>query len=98
MDRKTAEMHELESSLRALQLFNHRQTDLLRHGLKHSRSEYVIQGHQQSHRVAYQTARSDLLQLQAKGLLNMHKRGKQMVFTAPADLAARLRKMGRKMP
>lgn len=98
IDRKTAEAREMESHLRALQLFDHRQTDLLRHALKHPHGEYAIQGHQQSHRVAYQTARNDLLELQDKGLLNMHKRGKLMVFTVPGDLTSKLRKMSQKMP
>lgn len=97
IDRKRTEVHELESNLRALQLFNHRQIDLLGRALKRPRSDYNIQGHQKSHGVAYQTARNDLLQLQAKGLLNMHKRGKRMVFSAPGDLAAKLRKLGQKI-
>ncbi|NLB65196.1 MAG: Fic family protein [Lentisphaerae bacterium] len=94
IERKTAEASAMESHLRALRLFNHRQTDLLRHALKHPHGEYVIQGHQHIHRVAYQTARTDLLELQSKGLLNMYKRGKQMVFTVPGDLILKLRKMG----
>ena len=98
IDRKTAEVHEQESNLRALQFFNHRQNELLRHALTHPQSEYEIQGHRQSHGVAYQTARNDLLQLQAKGLLNMHKQGKQMVFTTPNDLIVKLRKLGQKTP
>lgn len=98
IDRKRIEVRELESNIRALQLFNHRQTDLLGHALKNPRGEYDIQGHQKSHGVVYQTARNDLLELQGKGLLNMHKRGKLMVFTVPADLGSKLRKLGQKMP
>ena len=94
IERKTAEASAMESHLRALQLFNYRQTDLLRHALKHPHREYVIQGHQHIHRVAYQTARTDLLELQSKGLLKMHKRGKQMIFSVPDDLGLRLRDMG----
>lgn len=40
-----------------------------------------------------QTARTDLQELQKKNLLVVHKRGKTMVFTAPKDLADRLRKL-----
>lgn len=94
IDRKTAEVRESESKLKALRMFNHRQTGLIRHALKHPHQEYDILSHQKSHGVVYQTARTDLLQLQAKGLLEMKKRGKVMVFTAPRDLATRLRKLG----
>jgi len=97
IDRKTAEVGELESKLRALRMFNHRQTDLIRHALKHPHQEYEILGHQKSHGVVYQTARTDLLQLQEKGLLELSKRGKTLVFTVPRDLAARLRKMGQEL-
>lgn len=94
IDQKTAEVHELESKLKALRMFNHRQNDLLRHALKHPHQEYDILSHQKSHGIVYQTARTDLLQLQTKELLNVKKRGKTMVFTVPRDLAARLRKLG----
>mgnify|MGYP001765167132 CR=1 FL=1 len=95
IDRKTVEVRELEASLRALRLFNHRQTDLLRHALKHPGREYTIWSHQESQGVAYQTARTDLLQLQAKKLLEPGKRGRAMVFVAPRDLVERLHRLGR---
>ena len=91
--RKTTELSELETQLRALNLFNHRQDELLRHALKHPYQEYSIAGHQKSHSVVYQTARTDLLDLKARGLLDEKKRGKKMLFTAPADLAERLRRL-----
>ena len=90
--RKTEEVRESEARLRALRMFNHRQTDLLRHALKHPHQEYEVLSHQQSHGTAYETARMDLLQLHEKGLLDMRKRGKTMVFSPAPDLAARLRK------
>ena len=46
-----------------------------------------------SHNVVYQTARTDLLDLGERGVLEMRKKGKQMVFVAPKDLSARLRKL-----
>ncbi|MCX6904077.1 MAG: hypothetical protein NTW03_11510, partial [Verrucomicrobia bacterium] len=49
--------------------------------------------HQKSHNVVYQTARTDLLDLQTRGMLETKKRGRKMAFIAPQDLAARLRKM-----
>lgn len=91
--RKTAEVREVEAHLRALNLFNHRQGELIRHALKHPFQEYSIASHQKSHNVVYQTARTDLLDLKARGVLEEKKRGKKMVFTAPLDLADRLRKL-----
>ena len=94
IDRKTAEVVELESKVKALRRFNHRQSEIIRHALKHPYQEYTIESHQKSHAVVYQTARTDLLGLHAQELLNMEKRGKIMVFRVPHDLAAKLRKLG----
>jgi Fic family protein len=93
IDRKTAEVRQAEAQLRALQLFNHRQADLIRHALKHPFQEYTIAGHGKSHNVVYQTARSDLLDLVGRGVLLSKTRGKKMVFNAPPDLVTRLKKM-----
>jgi len=49
--------------------------------------------HGKSHNVVYQTARTDLLDLKARGVLDQKKRGKMMVFTVPRDLAERLKCM-----
>lgn len=90
---KAEEVRELEAQVRALGLFNHRQAELIRHALKHPFQEYTIASHGQSHNVVYQTARTDLLDLNARGVLVQNKRGKAMVFTAPRNLVERLRKM-----
>lgn len=91
--RKTAEVRELESHVRALNLFNHRQAEVIRHALKHPYEEYTIAGHRKSHNVVYQTARADLSDLAGRGILAQIKRGKKLVFGVPADLAERLRKL-----
>jgi Fic family protein len=95
VDAKTAEMQELESRVRAINLFNHRQAALIRHALKHPFQVYTFGSHQKSHQVAYQTARTDLLDLQAKGLFDARKRGRKIAFTSPDDLSSRLRKVGK---
>ena len=76
-------------------MFNHRQAELIRHALRHPGQEYTIAGHRLSHRVVYQTARTDLLDLQQRRVLNLKKRGKQMILTVPGDMAERLQKMSR---
>jgi hypothetical protein len=43
-----------------------------------------------SHNVAYQTARTDLLDLADRGLVRMWKRGKSYHFAAISDLCDRL--------
>jgi Fic family protein len=93
IDRKTAEVREMESHIRALELFNHRQVELIRHALKHAFQQYTFAGHQKSQNVVYQTARKDLLDLHQRGVFDWKKRGRQMVFVAPGDLAERLRKL-----
>jgi Fic family protein len=94
IDRKTAEVQELESHLRALDSFNYRQVNLIRHALKHPNQSYTIQSHKTSNNVAYQTARTDLLDLHLRKVLEQRKRGHQMIFSVPQDLAGRLRTMG----
>ena len=96
IDHKTVEVRELEAHVRILGLFNHRQAELVRHALKHPYQEYTIASHGKSHNVVYQTARTDLLDLKVRGVLDKKKRGKKMVFTAPRDLAERLRRMEKK--
>lgn len=97
IQRKTSEVRELESHLRALDWFNHRQVDLIRHALKHPDQQYTITSHRKSHNVVYQTARTDLLDLEQRDVLEQKRKGRQMVFVVPRDLAERLRKMGKKI-
>lgn len=91
--RKTAELREASLQIRALDLFNHRQVALIRHALTHPGHRYTVASHKASHGVAYQTARTDLLDLEQRGVLELRKRGKPMVFTIPKDLSARLTKL-----
>ena len=69
---------------------NHRQIALLTHALKHPGYRYRIEGHQRTHAVVYETARSDLLALTEMELLAQSKSGKAYVFTAPQDLRKRI--------
>lgn len=93
IERKTSELREAESRMRALNLFNHRQVALIRHALKHPNYRYTFSAHQKSHNVVYQTARKDLLDLSERGILNAEKRGKKFVFTPVPDLGARLKEL-----
>jgi Fic family protein len=91
--RKTAELRDASSRIRALDFFNHRQVALIRHALAHPGHRYSVASHQTSHAVVYETARTDLLELEKRGVLDVRKRGKPIVFIAPHDLADRLAKL-----
>jgi Fic family protein len=96
IDKQTVEIRELESHVRALNLFNHRQANLIRHALKHPYQDYTFGSHQKSNLIAYQTARTDLFDLHSRGVLEQEKRGRQLIFTVPGDLSERLRKLDKK--
>jgi Fic family protein len=95
INRKSLEMQELESEIRALNLFNHRQVELIRHALKYPYDRYTIEGHRESHNVVYQTARTDLLDLESRGVIEKKMMGRKMMFGVSKDLPARLRKLGK---
>lgn len=83
----------IESDLSALSRFNHHQRAFLHHALDHPRADYTVEGHRLSHNVVYETARSDLMQLQDVGLLLAKKMGRTWHFNpAPHldDLLSRL--------
>ena len=80
----------LASSPELRDTLNHRQVALLTHALKHPGERYKIEGHQRSHRVVYETARSDLLRLAELGLLAKSRSGRAFVFTASDDLRDRI--------
>jgi Fic family protein len=95
INRKSLEIQQLESEIRALDLFNHRQVELIRHALKYPYDHYTIEGHRESHNVVYQTARTDLLDLESRGLIEKKMIGRKMMFGVLKDLPARLRKLGK---
>lgn len=88
LSEKQAQSRRLASLLRAFPGINYRQRELLSSALKAGRHElYTIASHQSSHGVSYQTARTDLLDLVARGLLSQSTSGKQLMFFPVADLA-----------
>lgn len=89
--RKTNELQMLEQRMRVLSLLNHRQQALISHALRNPHHAYTIDSHSLSHKVVYQTARSDLLDLAKRGVLQAKKVGKQWRFTPSPDIEERLR-------
>lgn len=88
--RRTQEAKKLEMKLRSILIFNHRQRALINHALKHPRYNYTVKGHQISHKISYQTARTDLLGLVKMGLLENTKYNKTWYFTPVPDLEDKL--------
>lgn len=84
--RKTSDLRTVEAVMHGSVVFNHRQRALISHALRHPHFHYTIQGHQTSHGVVYETARTDLLDLRDRGLLRAEKVGKTWYFTPVKDL------------
>ena len=91
--RKVEEVRRVEDLIKGLDTFNHRQITVVGESLRDLDRSYTFRSHALEHAVTHETARHDLLQLQARGLLDRRKDGKQFVFSPPGDLATRLREL-----
>lgn len=92
--RKISEAREVESLLPGSPTLNHRQLLVVRDALRDPSEPFTIQAQARRNGVVYQSARTDLLGLEALGLLTKRKVGKKLVFRAEPDLAERLRRLG----
>jgi len=90
LEKKAQQVREVERTLRGRDDLNNRQLALLGHVLRHPDTRFTIEGHRASHRVVYQTARTDLLDLVERGYLEQGKTGKKLVFTPARDLHRKL--------
>ena len=88
--RKMEEQRRAELLLRDRPDLNHRQHVAVGDALRNPDAWFTIQAHERRHRVAYATARADLLGLEEAGLFARQLVGKQFVFRPSGDLAARL--------
>lgn len=86
LGRKMAEVRQAEHLLRNSDHLNHRQIALLSHALRHPGTAYTIASHQASHNIVYETARTDLFDLERRGLLESRKRGRAYRFLPVGDL------------
>lgn len=95
LKKKSDEHREIEDifrkSVKLNTSLNSRQTAALNRALKKPESIFTIEGHRGSHRVTYQTARSDLLRLNDLGLFEKSKRGKAFVFFPTENLREKLK-------
>jgi len=90
LGRKMEETRQTTTLLHQSIDLNHRQIALLGHALRHPGMHYTYASHRRSHKVTYQTARTDLLDLVERALLIHRKRGRAFAFEAPRDLRERL--------
>ena len=93
--RKTKEMKDTERQLESAHIsgLNHRQVAAIRSLRQRPDEIYTIDEHRRTHRVTYQTARTDLLKLADLDLLKMRrtlKQGRAFHFTLAPDLESRL--------
>ncbi|MBT5471365.1 MAG: Fic family protein [Nitrospina sp.] len=87
---------QLEGEKHLTRLLNYRQIALLRHALKSPKYVYTAYGHQNTHGIAYETARKDLMDMAKKwGLLDTHKDGRTFIFEVPLDLRERIERAKR---
>lgn len=92
--RKTAELQATKRKLKSAIYLNVRQQALISHALRHSDAQYSINSHRLSHGVVYQTARTDLMDLVKKGLLDADKISRTWYYRPAADLEKRLHELG----
>jgi Fic family protein len=93
--RKIREIRDLQRSLSMMPgEFNHRQLAIIERATKNPDARYTALSHGNSHNVARETARQDLIQLEERGLLLKHKRGKEHVWVPRPDLIDKLRHVG----
>jgi Fic family protein len=84
--RKMSEVRDTERLLQSSDL-NYRQIALVGNALRHADASFTYKSHSMSHRVALESARLDLLDLEKRGLLTKRKVGRQMVFHPVPNLA-----------
>ena len=85
LGKKTREIRRAEKILKGISGINHRQLALLSHALRKPNADFTINSHKVSHRVAYGTARADLINLVKIGLLKQRTIGNTMHFS-PGDV------------
>lgn len=90
---KSQQMQNLERQLGGMEVLNHRQQALISHAIRHSGFRYTVNSHKVSHNISYETARTDLMELEKQGLLTSLKVGRKMYFTPIKDLETKLAKL-----
>lgn len=91
--RKVEELRETRILLSAVPgEYNHRQLALLELAIKDPQAVFTVDSHARSHNVSYETARSDLRELEHRSLLRQSKSGRQFIWQPAQNLPALIRK------
>jgi len=90
---KSKEVKETKQFIRKYPDLNRRQYDMLYHAVSHPDAMYTIQFHKNVQRITYQTARTDLLELEEKNFLEKQKRGKEFIFIPSKKIHRLLRNL-----
>ena len=98
LERKQTEQNATKAIIRKIEGINQRQADILREMMEHSDEYYSIRKIMQLYDVVYQTARTDLLELEAQKYIMRHKRGREFlfIFNENSDLWKKEAKDGKK--
>jgi Fic family protein len=91
LQRKIAEVRDVEALLHGETDLNGRQLALLTDAVRRPDAAYSFDSHAASHRVTHETARSDLRRLEERGLLTRRRRGRKHWFEPAPDLPKRLK-------
>ena len=91
LTRKSDEIAEVERAMRGVPGLNHRQFAILSNALRDPDTYFTFAGQKRLHRVAYQSARTDLLGLEALGLLRKVQVGRTFEFWPVDGLEGRIR-------
>jgi Fic family protein len=91
IERKRLEIKDAETRLRNFPELNHRQLALVSHALRHPGRELALKSYQEQYRIAYSTARADLMNLVQLGMYEQVKRGKTLFFMPSVKLEQRLK-------
>ncbi|MYJ80875.1 MAG: Fic family protein [Acidimicrobiaceae bacterium] len=88
--RKSTEIARVERAMRGVPGLNHRQLAILSNALRDPDAYFTFAGQKRLHRVAYQSARTDLLGLEALGLLKKAQVGRTFEFWPVDGLEGRI--------
>jgi Fic family protein len=91
LQRKIAEVRDVEKVLKGTEQFNHRQLALITDAIRHPDASYTFDSHAGSHRVTHETARADLTDLGKQGVLVQTRKGRRYIFEPAPDLLDRLK-------
>jgi Fic family protein len=96
--KKTKQIQQAEQHMQGILSLNHRQRALITHALRHATQKYTIRAHQVSHNIVYQTARTDLLNLEERGLMTSGKSGRTIYYLPAKELEKMLASLDKVVP